>query len=69
MIRRPQPGTPVLVRYRPALRELTRHHGRIGEIVASGPGRGPRNHLVQFGSGERAVIPSGNLFYFDAEAT
>lgn len=55
-------GARVRLRYAARTREWFGLHLAEGVVVvAPGPGRGPRNHLVELDDGRRLVVPGGNL--------
>lgn len=62
VMRRPRPGDIVQLRYGVRYRSLTAYHKRVGKVLCVARGHKMVNALIQLGTGELVVVPSGNLF-------
>jgi hypothetical protein len=60
MMTSPPIGKLVCLHYRDSLSGLLYYH-RVGRIIQRSHGK-PRNHLIDFGDGHKAIVPCGNLF-------
>ncbi len=53
----------VELHYAKRRRKYFGRHLQVGVVrCAPGPGRGPRNYLVEMKNGERLIVPNGQIF-------